>query len=164
MMDAQPTDRKPFTGWHALACFLGFFAVMFAVNGVFLYQAITSFPGEDVPKSYLQGLNYNSQLDTRAVQAKTGWRAEIGIDDQYLVFRLKNELGHPIGGQHVSVTFRRLATTSSDVTLEMTARNVGEYVVPIADLERGQWDAIATAYTPDPEQVHFVAHKTVMIQ
>ena len=53
-------------GWHVLLILMAFFGVMFSVNGVFLYHAITSFPGEDVKKSYVQGLNYNDTLAVRA--------------------------------------------------------------------------------------------------
>ena len=79
---------KELKGWHVLLIMLGFFGVMFAVNGVFLYHAITSFPGEDVKKSYVQGLNYNQTLSARASQADLGWRAEAGLRDGTIAFRL----------------------------------------------------------------------------
>ena len=54
--------RKPgfvLKGWHVLLMLVGFFGFMFVVNGIFLWAAITSFPGEDEQKSYMQGLHYN---------------------------------------------------------------------------------------------------------
>ncbi|MEO1305623.1 MAG: FixH family protein, partial [Pseudomonadota bacterium] len=81
-------SEKTLKGWHVLLIMLGFFGIMFAVNGVFLYHAITSFPGEDIKKSYVQGLNYNDTLAVRAAQAELGWQAEAGLEDQTLVFRL----------------------------------------------------------------------------
>ena len=56
MMADETAPRGKLTGWHVLWIMLGFFGLMFTVNGIFLYHAITSFPGEDVKKSYLQGL------------------------------------------------------------------------------------------------------------
>ena len=70
-------------GWHVLLIMLAFFGVMFSGNGVFLFHAITSFPGEDVKKSYVQGLSFNDTLADRAAQAELGWLAEAGlVDDQ----------------------------------------------------------------------------------
>ena len=65
-LSADPSSKSgKLTGWHVFWIMLGFFGLMFTVNGIFLYHAITSFPGEDVKKSYLQGLDYNSTLDAK---------------------------------------------------------------------------------------------------
>lgn len=164
MTDADTPRRKVFTGWHALACFVGFFGLMFAVNGVFLYQAITSFPGEDVKKSYLQGLNYNDALATRAEQADTGWRAEMGVDGEQFIFRLKDEQGNPVGGQHANVTFRRLTRTQDDTSLDLQGVEVGEFVVSIEALSSGRWEAIVNVYETASNELRFTAHKSVQMK
>ena len=58
------TDGKVLKGHHVLFWLMGFFGLMFVVNGVFLWAALSSFPGEDVRHSYLQGLQYNQTQDS----------------------------------------------------------------------------------------------------
>ena len=160
----ETAKRKSFSGWHALACFLGFFGLMFAVNGVFLYQAITSFPGEDVPKSYLQGLDYNSQLANRAAQAETGWQAEIGLDGDQFIFRLKDQTGAPVGGHRVTVDLKRFATTQGDTVIDLQAMGAGEYRVPVSALDSGHWQSVVTVYSATSDDVYFTAHKAIEIK
>lgn len=164
MTPAKPVKEKQFSGWHALACFFGFFALMFAVNGVFLYQAITSFPGEDTPKSYLQGLNYNATLADRAAQTETGWRAEIGMEDKQFLFRLKDEDGNPVGGLRAVVTFRRRATTQADTHFDLRGTDAGEYAIWVERLSSGQWEASVTVYDVDSDHLRFSARKMVDIK
>ena len=72
---AVPSTKGQLKGWHALLWFVGFFGFMFVVNGIFLWTAITTFPGEDTEKSYAVGLAYNREIARRAHQAEAGWGA-----------------------------------------------------------------------------------------
>ena len=79
-LPAGKPGKGQLKAWHALVWFLGFFGFMFAVNGIFLWTAITTFPGEDVEKSYLTGLDYNQEIARRERQTEEGWNAEIGLE------------------------------------------------------------------------------------
>ncbi|MEM0985242.1 MAG: FixH family protein [Pseudomonadota bacterium] len=162
-MNETPSS-PPFTAWHALAWLLSFFGLMFAVNGVFLYHAIVSFPGEDIPKSYVQGLNYNSVLEARASQAELDWSAEIGVRGSVLVFRLSDHSGAPVGWRRVEVTLRRLATTADDTVVVLTPKVAGEYEAALDHLAPGEWEAIASVFAPGDEWPEFVARKQVSIR
>lgn len=158
------TTEKPLKGRHVLLWFLSFFALMFAVNGVFLYNAITSFPGEDVEKSYLQGLNYNEVLNARASQADLGWRAEIGTIDGDLVFRLEDEAGAPISGKSVSALLRRLATTQADTPVALDAATSGEYRIDISAFDSGEWEAILFVRDTTDAAIEFEARKPLSLK
>ncbi|MEO0881961.1 MAG: FixH family protein [Pseudomonadota bacterium] len=159
----KTTHPKQFTGWHALTWLIGFFAVMFAANGIFLYHAITSFPGEDSPKSYVQGLNYNKVLGERTAQAERAWTAELGIDGKDLVFRISDKDGQPIGWRRVGLLMRRPATTSSDTAIIMSPGNRGEYRADATNFDAGEWEAVVSVFAIGDDKVDFVAHKTLSL-
>ena len=120
--------RKPLSGRHVLYWMSGFFAAMFVVNGIFLYFAITSFPGEDTKKSYLQGLNYNQTLDTRAAQDALGWRAEIGLREDHIVLRLTDSDGQTLHNLTATGELRRRASGRFDQTLTFEQATNGTYI------------------------------------
>lgn len=168
MIEAQATSApaasgKELKGWHVLLIMLGFFGVMFAVNGVFLYHAITSFPGEDIKKSYVQGLNYNDTLAQRASQAELGWTAEAGVQSGELIFRLRDAEGAPLSNYAVIGEIRRSATQSADQAIIYQARANGEYVADAGDLAPGQWLLRINVMDPAAETVLFNVHKTILV-
>lgn len=155
--------NKGLRGWHVLLIMLGFFGVIFSVNGVFLYHAITSFPGEDVKKSYVQGLNYNDTLAARAAQAELGWTAEAGLQGQELVFRLNDAEGQPLSNYAVIGEIRRRATTAADRDLVLQAATAGEYRVETGRLEVGQWDVRISVFDAAGETLVFNVDKTLIV-
>lgn len=157
------TSGRQLRGWHVLLIMLGFFGVIFAVNGVFLYHAITSFPGEDVKKSYVQGLNYNQTLASRAAQAELGWRAEAGVRNETIVFRLRDAEAKPLSDYSVIGELRRLATKDADQVLTFRAAPNGEYFASSGKLESGQWDVRISVLDRDGEAVLFNVDKTLLV-
>jgi len=156
-------SEKRLKGWHVLLIMLGFFGVIFAVNGVFLYHAITSFPGEDVKKSYVQGINYNQTLAARAAQAELGWSAEAGVQDDRIVFRLHDAAAQPLSDYSVIGELRRLATQDADQVLAFRAAPSGEYFAPSGTLGSGQWRLRISVLDRDDETVLFKVDKTLLV-
>lgn len=154
---------KELKGWHVLLIMLSFFGVMFAVNGVFLYHAIVSFPGEDVKKSYVQGLTYNDTLATRAAQAELGWSAEAGMQDDAIVFRLQDAVGEPLSNLAVVGEIRRNATREADLSVVFKPAGPGEYRVQDIGLDSGQWTLRINVYDATGEQLLFNVSKTLII-
>ena len=156
-------------GWHVLLMMLGFFGVMFAVNGVFLYSAITSFPGEDVEKSYLQGLNYNSTLEARREQAELGWTVRAGIpetDLSTLVVEIETAEGSPLSLLDVEATLRRRATDDADLNLSLkpSPQTRGRYEAALPhQLAPGLWDILIEAHS-SREDITVNARKSVMMK
>ncbi|MEO0608313.1 MAG: FixH family protein [Pseudomonadota bacterium] len=160
--DPEATD-KPLKGWHVLLIMLSFFGIMFAVNGVFLYHAIVSFPGEDVKKSYVQGLTYNDTLATRAMQAELGWSAELGLQDEGLLFRLQDATGAPLSNYAVIGEVRRNATRDADQAVIFQSLGAGEYRVEDVNLDVGQWTLRISVFDADGEQLLFNVDKTLIV-
>lgn len=141
--------KRPLTGKHILFAMIAFFAAVMAVNGYFIYTALRTFPGEDVRRSYLQGLNYNETLAERRAQAALNWRAEAGIvaqaDGTAVEVRVANHEGSAIEGLEMSGVLRRPADSDHDVALTFTSYGGGLYVARTPRLAPGAWDVRATA-------------------
>ena len=155
----QPNAPK-LTGWHVLLIAFAFFGIMFAVNGVFLFNAIKSFPGEQVEKSYLQGLEYNDTIAERKAQSELGWRAEIGLIDQQVVLRLFDQDNAPVNAPDVTGILRAPATNAYDQLLNFSSNTAGEYRSDRLVLDPGRWGVEITARDTQSEPL-FQAFRTV---
>ena len=62
--------RGGLTGRHVLMMLIAFFGVIFAVNGVFLYAAISTFDGTDTSSAYQKGIDYNTTIAESEEQAR----------------------------------------------------------------------------------------------
>ncbi|RME98865.1 MAG: hypothetical protein D6773_13830 [Alphaproteobacteria bacterium] len=170
MMRAASVRKKEFrlTGWHVLFLMCAFFGFMFVVNGIFLWAALSSFPGEDEQKSYLQGLNYNDTINARRIQAEQGWTAQIGLAESgtgnRLVVRLLEQDGSPLPVESLDAELRRTVTGGEDIALELTRNQDGDYFADVAKLEKGVWEARVEARVPHGEErIAFVASKTLIV-
>lgn len=158
------TSAKGLKGWHVLIIMLSFFGIMFAVNGVFLYHAITSFPGEHVKKSYVQGLNYNDTLAARAAQAELGWQVEAGLQGHAIIVRLRDADDLPLSNLSVIGELRRSATRTADQALVFRLSDAGEFRADVPGLEPGQWDLHVNIYDAKLETLLFNAGKTLIVR
>ena len=73
-----PAAPREVTGRTVLFCFIGFFAVVAAVNAVMIRSAITTFAGTETDISYKAGLAYKSEEAAAAAQAALNWQVEGG--------------------------------------------------------------------------------------
>ncbi|MCA8892166.1 MAG: FixH family protein [Hyphomonas sp.] len=168
-MPASAT-RKQFrlNGWHVFLMLCAFFGFMFIVNGIFLWAALSSFPGEDEQKSYVQGLHYNETISARRIQEEQGWSAQIGLTPteagDRLVVRILNRDDAPLATQDVQAQLRRTVTGAEDVPVELQRSANGDYFADISLLEKGVWEARVQASVPyGTDQVEFTASKKLII-
>ena len=163
---AVPSTKGQLKGWHALLWFLGFFGFMFAVNGIFLWTAITTFPGEDTEKSYAVGLDYNQEIARRALQAEAGWGAEIGLTGSVpqLRVRLTQANGEALPVSGTNLQFRHPADRALDRVVELTAVGGGEYTASLESLAPGTWTVQFSAdVDPAAEGDEFKASREIII-
>lgn len=130
-------------GWHVLLVILGFFGTIIAVNVTFAVFAFQSFPGEDVRRSYLQGLNYNQTLAERDAQAALGWRAttdlRAGADGAVLEVALATRDDVAVTGAELSGLLQWPTTAQFDRELRFEALGEGRYIARLGALEPGRW-------------------------
>ncbi|MCA8902364.1 MAG: FixH family protein [Hyphomonas sp.] len=170
-MTATATSKSGFTlkGWHVLLMMVAFFGFMFVVNGIFLWASITSFPGEDEQKSYLQGLNYNDTIEARRISAEAGWQAQAGLvgagETQALLVRLFDAEGNPLAAEAVTAQIRRTATDGADIALTVERTAAGEYTARVGDLSNGLWEARIEADIPNEDgTTPFVVKKSLIVE
>ena len=130
-------------GWHVLSVILAFFATIIAVNVTFAVYAVQTFPGEDVRRSYLQGLQYNDTLAERRAQAARGWRASAGFgadaDDAVLEVVLTTREAFAIEGATLSGNLEWPTTSQFDRELTFQSLGQGRYVARLGALNAGRW-------------------------
>lgn len=146
---------KTLTGSHVLAMILGFFAIVIAANATFITLAVSTFPGEDVARSYVQGLDYNATLRDRAAARTLGWVIQAhAMETQSgpaLDVTLTTKEGHPLETITLTGMLRRPATTSQDRVLQFNEVAPGRYQALTPDLPPGAWDLRANANNGDDE-------------
>lgn len=146
-MTAQAAGKFVIKGKHVLIAMLVFFGGVIAVNALFITLALNSFPGEDVRRSYLQGLHYNETLRERAQQAALGWRASAAIaeDGASLIIVLRDHEHRPVEHAQLQAQLRRPAESASDEALAFTPMGDGRYRAALNALRPGVWDLRLTA-------------------
>jgi nitrogen fixation protein FixH len=148
-------------GAHVLVAMLAFFTIVVAVNVTFVVFAVSSFPGEDVRRSYLQGLNYNATIAERRAQAVLGWTAVASLAQERGVavveIVLRDSSGVPIDGLDASGDLRWPASERLDRSLVFEPRGRGRYVARAADLAPGRWVLRARAEQGSERALNFEA-------
>ena len=154
--------KKPFriTGFHVLAGMVGFFAIIIAVNMVFLTLAVRTFPGEQEKKSYMQGLQFNDRLEAREAQAALGWSVDIEqaarTDESGLIeLAFKSKEDAPIYKLTVEGVLSRPADDDHDIALAFTPSGPGRYQAQTGALGPGVWTLKASAANSREESFEF---------
>ncbi|MEO1282805.1 MAG: FixH family protein [Pseudomonadota bacterium] len=128
MSAVERKDGFQLTGRHVLFAMLGFFGVIFAVNGVFLYQAIGSYTGLVADEPYRKGLNYNDRILEAAVQHTLGWKHKLTVSKDGLVqIALADRDGTPVSELEVNVAISRPSTARGEVNLTLKSKEPGLY-------------------------------------
>lgn len=130
---------RPLKGWHVLVLILLFFGVTIGVNATFVTMALRTHPGEDVPRSYMQGVNYNETLERRRQQAEIGWTARFNMADGELLIEVRDADDVVVPGLALAGQLVHRADTSQDQTLSFAERRDGLYVAVLPAVESGRW-------------------------
>ena len=138
-------ERK-LTGRHVLLMLLAFFGVMLAVNAYFVVMAVTSFRGEDVPRSYRQGLEYNQTLTARGLQNELGWTAQVNKTEAQIILAFHDAEGRPLNHLNIEAKLRHPVDTARDLPLTFIQDSKGRYAADIKALN-GRWLLVAKAQT-----------------
>jgi nitrogen fixation protein FixH len=135
------SKRPPFTvkGWHVAAGVVAFFALIIAVNSVFLTMAYRTHPGQVAPRPYEAGLIYNAELERQRAQTALGWRAAAEARADGVAVVMQDRDGAPLRGLTVTVTLQRPATEHGRTELTLTETAPGRYG-GMKDGLTGVWD------------------------
>jgi nitrogen fixation protein FixH len=144
-----PAGRGGFrlTGFHVVAMFALFFAVVLAVNVVMMRIAVTTFSGVEGDTPYKNGLAYNTRLDAAKRQAALGWTVDAHVvrgDDGHasLVVEARDKTGRAIADLTGIVRFERPTDKRMDRETEIVAAGGGRYKAELDGIGIGQWDVV----------------------
>ncbi len=144
----RPRPRGPrVTGRHVLSAMIGFFAVLFLVDGSLIYFAVSTFGGVETPDAYRKGLAYNDRIAAGEAQARLGWldSLEFSRERESLAFRLADGDGRPVAGLAVAARLSRPATDRFDREVALAETAAGSYEAAGLKLEPGAWTLDVTA-------------------
>jgi len=147
MVQSNLKDPKAITGKTVLAWLLGFFAVVFAANAVFIYLALGSFPGVVVESSYEAGQAYNSEIAAAKAQAELNWQVSTeivrtGPEKARLVVTAADADGEPLYGVTLTALLRNPVHDGADVAVTLNADGGGRHVGTVDDLADGNWTLV----------------------
>jgi nitrogen fixation protein FixH len=127
------------TGRHVLAMFVGFFGVVFAVNGYMLYAALSTHAGIVANEPYRKGLAYNERIAAAERQAGLGWTGavDVGIDGRVALAMARPD-GTSLRGLLIEGNIGRPSTDRQDHALKFVEAD-GRYVAAAGTLAEGAW-------------------------
>lgn len=142
--------ERHLTGRHVLAILVGFFGVVFLVNGAFVYLALESWTGLESPHAFTEGLHYNRVLEDAERQRALGWDAMLSFDPvapHTVAARVEihDRDGVPVDGLTVTLGMRRPASDRFDRVVDLPASGRGAYDAEVAFPLAGNWDLHVTA-------------------
>lgn len=140
--------KRGWTGFHTLAALVAFFGVIFTVNGIMTYIALSTFSGIETQNAYQTGRDYNERLEAAAVQQALGWQVSFdevfaatseGADAAVFV-RVLDADGAALTGLEGELTFWRPVVRGEDVVSVLTETAPGVYSAQAALPARGHWE------------------------
>lgn len=133
-------------GRHVLALLLAFFGVIFAVNGYFLYAALTTHSGVVAAEPYRKGLAYNARIAADERQSGLAWREAISVArDGMIAVTVSDRDGAPVAGLSIAGVIGRPSTGSHDRPLRLAELGPGRYAAEIGALGEGNWIVVIEA-------------------
>jgi nitrogen fixation protein FixH len=144
------TDMAEMTGRKVLAITVSAFGVIIAVNLLLAYKAVSTFPGLEVPNSYVASQTFDAD---RAAQLALGWSLDAHYDrtGQVLELVFKDAKGAPVPVDDLSVLVGR-PTEAREDSYPLFVEANGAYRAPLA-LNPGKWMLKVEAYAPDGTRV-----------
>jgi nitrogen fixation protein FixH len=127
------TLRRRFGGGRWIPwTFVAFFLVVFAVNGVMVTVAFTTWTGVTIQNPYERGRAYNDVLAAVRAQEALGWRADLRFEGGNpthgrLGLTLADRDGRPLPGAVVRARFVRPSHQGFDFELPLLEREAGRY-------------------------------------
>ncbi|MCB6179573.1 FixH family protein [Rhodobacter sp. Har01] len=132
------------TGRHVLAITVGAFSVIIAVNLVMAWKAVATFPGLDVPNSYVASQEFDAR---RRAQEALGWTMQPAYDRGRMTIAFTDATGRAVEVASLEVLIGRLTEAKDDVTPDFTYV-AGQYEAEVP-LAAGTWMVRVKAIAAD---------------
>ena len=130
-----------------LALILAFFAVIFAVNGVLVHEALSTFGGVDTESSYKAGQLFEREVANARAQQGRHWQIDAKVTraaDGTAVLDIvaRDAGGVPLAGMTASAAFERPTDRRLDRAVAVNEIGSGHFRGGAANMAAGQWDLV----------------------
>ena len=144
---------REITGKHVLLCFLGFFGLIFAVNGVLVKAATSTFGGVETSSSYKAGLMFKQDIAAAEQQDALHWRVDGRIarnasGSAILDISAHNDKGSPLTGIGAKARLAHPADERLDHIVALDRVGPGQFHGE-AEAHAGQWELIIDLFRDD---------------
>lgn len=147
------SKTRELTGGKVLAIFVGGFGTIIAVNLFMAFQAVSTFPGVEVEKSYAHSQTFN---DRRAAQQALGWDVVARVEGGAVLLDISDASGAVVRPAELRGLFGVVTHQRQDQQLQWEETRTG-YAAPIQARENGNWllkiDARAADGTPFKQRI-----------
>ncbi len=138
-------------GAHVLAALLAFFGIVFAVNGVLVFEALKTHSGVVAQEPYRKGLAYNDRIAADGLQSALGWKADVGFGSAgQVALTMLDRDDKPLSGLLIAGALGRPATERLDTKLSFAETTPGSYVASAGATDAGAWLVTIEARTEAP--------------
>jgi len=141
------------TGRHVLFVLLGFFGIVFAVNGILVRAAISTFGGVETASSYKAGLQFEHEVAVAERQDALHWQVRgkltrDGAGQAVLDVTARDASGVPLAGLTADARLAHPADERLDHDIPVSPVAAGVFHGAVA-AQPGQWDLIVDLYRGD---------------
>ena len=128
-----------------LLTLLAFFGVVFAVNGVLIHEALSTFGGVDTESAYQAGRMFEQDVAMAKAQDARQWHVDAKMtpspDGARLDVTARDATGAPLRGIDASAVFQRPTDRRLDRPVVVAEDAPGRFHGS-ADIAPGQWDLV----------------------
>jgi nitrogen fixation protein FixH len=144
--DSDAAPRRRLTGWMILLYLVGFFAVVMGVNGVLVYEALSTLSGVDTDSAYQAGRMFEHDVAMAKAQDARGWRVDAKVTPlpggtKRIDVVARDAGGEPLAGMALSAVFERPIDRRLDRAVAVAEQSPGHYYGN-AEIAPGQWDLV----------------------
>jgi nitrogen fixation protein FixH len=136
---------RPLTGRIVLLYIVAFFSVVMSVNGVMIYEALSTMTGVDTDSAYQAGRMFERDVAMAKAQDSRHWHVNAQITPSPSGARLEvtayDEAGRPLTGMQASAAFQRPTDRRLDRDVELVEDSPGKFSGS-AEINAGQWDLV----------------------
>jgi nitrogen fixation protein FixH len=144
-------DRpRELTGRAVLMWFIAFFGVVFAINGIMVKAATSTFGGVETQSSYKAGLQFEQEATRARAQDELHWQVEGHVERNAggaaaLDVSVRDALGKPVPGIIAEARLAHPADERLDRDIVLTIAGLGAFHGDV-QAQAGRWDLTLDLY------------------
>jgi len=144
-IDDDGTARR-LTGRMVVLCLVGFFGVVFGMNGVLIHEALSTFGGVDTDSTYQAGRKFEQDVAEAKAQDARQWHIDAKVTPapggaQRIDVVARDAAGRPLRGLTLTAAFERPIDRRLDRSVDVAEDQPGQFHGS-AEIAAGQWDLV----------------------